>query len=223
MPRACYATEAQIPKHLRSEYEKRGDKFILKIEGDHPSFVPRGMVDDLTRKLEAVKDIDPEEYQWLKKERLESSASLSKRIKTLQADLDRAAVRERFYHLGVKCGVNPAALEDFAERGANRFRVEKGELVAYDKNGKRIYGKTGHGLSPEEFAEQSKETASHLFENGNEAVTTVDQPKSNGASHVGPNPFAKESRNLYQQSLLVKHHPDQARQLAIEAGVKPTW
>jgi hypothetical protein len=56
MPRAVYASEAEIPPALKSEYEPKDGKFILKVEGELPGFVPEAVTAEQRRKLDEFRE-----------------------------------------------------------------------------------------------------------------------------------------------------------------------
>ncbi|UBM23302.1 hypothetical protein K8374_12905 [Pseudomonas sp. p1(2021b)] len=77
----------------------------------------------------------------------------------------------------IKAGALPEAAEDIILRARGTFKLsEDGEPVAFDRNGEVIYGKDGKSpLSPLEWAESLRETASHLW------------PRAQGAGQTGDN------------------------------------
>jgi hypothetical protein len=56
MPKAVVATLEEIPQALRSEYEPRDGKFVLKVEGDLPGYVAEGVVAQQRTKLDEMRE-----------------------------------------------------------------------------------------------------------------------------------------------------------------------
>lgn len=77
----------------------------------------------------------------------------------------------------IKAGALPEAAEDIILRARGTFKLsEDGEAIATDRDGEVIYGKDGKTpLSPLEWAESLRETATHLW------------PRAQGAGQTGDN------------------------------------
>ena len=77
----------------------------------------------------------------------------------------------------IKAGALPEAAEDIILRARGTFKLsEDGEAIATDRDGQVIYGKDGKTpLSPLEWAESLRETATHLW------------PRAQGAGPTGDN------------------------------------
>lgn len=77
----------------------------------------------------------------------------------------------------IKAGALPEAAEDIILRARGTFKLsEDGEPVATDRAGEVVYGKDGKTpLSPLEWAESLRETATHLW------------PRAQGAGQTGDN------------------------------------
>lgn len=75
----------------------------------------------------------------------------------------------------IKAGALPEAAEDIILRARGTFKLsEDGEAIATDRDGEVVYGKDGKTpLSPLEWAESLRETATHLW------------PRAQGAGQVG--------------------------------------
>jgi hypothetical protein len=56
MPKAVVATLEEVPQALRSEYEPRDGKFVLKVEGDLPGYVAEGVVAQQRTKLDEMRE-----------------------------------------------------------------------------------------------------------------------------------------------------------------------
>lgn len=77
----------------------------------------------------------------------------------------------------IKAGALPEAAEDIILRARGTFKLsEDGEPIATDRSGEVVYGKDGKTpLSPLEWAESLRETATHLW------------PRAQGAGQTGDN------------------------------------
>ncbi len=77
----------------------------------------------------------------------------------------------------IKAGALPEAAEDIILRARGTFKLsEDGEPIATDRDGQVIYGKDGRTpLSPQEWAESLRETATHLWPRAQGAGPTGDQ------------------------------------------------
>lgn len=77
----------------------------------------------------------------------------------------------------IKAGALPEAAEDIILRARGTFKLsEDGEAIATDRDGEVVYGKDGKTpLSPLEWAESLRETATHLW------------PRAQGAGQTGDN------------------------------------
>ncbi|MFK3941865.1 hypothetical protein ACI2KC_09285 [Pseudomonas monteilii] len=77
----------------------------------------------------------------------------------------------------IKAGALPEAAEDIILRARGTFKLsEDGEPIATDRDGQVIYGKDGRTpLSPHEWAESLRETATHLWPRAQGAGPTGDQ------------------------------------------------
>lgn len=76
----------------------------------------------------------------------------------------------------IKAGALPEAAEDIILRARGTFKLsEDGEPIATDRDGQVIYGKDGKSpLSPHEWAESLRETATHLWPRAQGAGPTGD-------------------------------------------------
>lgn len=77
----------------------------------------------------------------------------------------------------IKAGALPEAAEDIILRARGAFKLsEDGEAIATDRDGEVVYGKDGKTpLSPLEWAESLRETATHLWPRAQGAGPTGDQ------------------------------------------------
>ena len=204
-------------------------------------------VSDITKareKLETLKDVDPAEYARVKNELAEIKkkgvpdleTEVTKRtgeMKTdfekklekagtekseLQTRLAKILIDDALATAAVSKGVLGTAVEDVKLRGRGTFRVENGELVAYDVDGKtQLYGKDGKPLTIPEWMDKLGSTAGHLFE-----------PNRGGGSHGGgggntkytsANPYSTKTLNRTEQARLEKVNPAQAEALKASAEV----
>jgi hypothetical protein len=79
--------------------------------------------------------------------------------------------------IAAEAGVRSSAMEDVMLRGRGMFRVENGKAVAYDQEGRAIYGDDAvTPLSMKEWIGKLTENAPHLFEASTGAATQ--QPSS---------------------------------------------
>lgn len=194
MPRASYATAAEIPENLKDEYEEHDGKMILKVEGDHPRLVQKARLDEfrtnnitLQKKLDDLKDIDPAEFRRLKEEvgkkgSSESQEEYNRRLaaamepvtkerdefkkanERLTGEISKLKISDAAIQAGVALGLRKSATEDLSERVSKAFKLEDGKPVCYDSNGEKIYGANGL-LTVDEYVKKLLDTAPHLFEN----------------------------------------------------------
>lgn len=244
-----YATKEEIPEALRPYYQETGGKWVLECEGA----VPKARLDefrqnnlDLQKRLDAFKDLDPEECRTLvaMKADLEASkaktpeaieAEVAKRTKKMnedhQAALAEAAKRELAYKTqletltidngaaaaAAELGVRKTAMPDLIARVRGTFKLEDGKPVAYI-NGEKAFSKAGEPLGLRDYVELLSKEAPHLFEESR-GSGAGGSGSGGGAGNTGTNPWKKESLNLTEQAKIMKENPEQARRLAAQAGV----
>lgn len=107
----------------------------------------------------------------------------------------------------IKAGALPEAAEDIILRARGTFKLgEDGEPIATDRDGQVIYGKDGKSpLSPHEWAESLRETATHLW------------PRAQGAGQTGDN-GGKATQKFSdmteaERAALYRSDPEKYRQL----------
>ena len=182
----------------RDLYSKQEDgSYVLMVEGA----VGKDRLDEfrnsnieLTKRLDALKDVDPAKYQELldldrkakegeliKKGDVEGLVNL--RVSTMKADyegklgdltknyetatrqLEVLTIDNVVRENAIKLGVAPTAVDDVLLRAKTTFRVESGKPTAKDSSGNVIYGKDGQNpLSVGEWLGGLKTDAPHLFQ-----------------------------------------------------------
>lgn len=112
----------------------------------------------------------------------------------------------------IKAGALPEAAEDIILRARGTFKLsEDGEPIATDRDGEVIYGKDGKTpLSPLEWAESLRETATHLW------------PRAQGAGQTGDNNGkAMKKWGEYteaERAALARDNPDAFKKLQATQG-----
>jgi hypothetical protein len=112
----------------------------------------------------------------------------------------------------IKAGALPEAAEDIILRARGTFKLsDDGEAIATDRDGEVIYGKDGKTpLSPLEWAESLRETATHLW------------PRAQGAGQTGDNGGkATKKWGEYTESeraALARDNPDAFKKLLATKG-----
>lgn len=112
-------------------------------------------------------------------------ADVNKRYESAARQLDVLIIDNATRDAAIKLGVQPTAVEDVLLRARTTFRVEEGQAVAKDKDGKIIYSKDGTTpLGIGDWIGGLKDTAAHLFQpsrgsgagGGNGAVRDANAP-----------------------------------------------
>lgn len=112
----------------------------------------------------------------------------------------------------IKAGALPEAAEDIILRARGTFKLsEDGEAIATDRDGEVVYGKDGKTpLSPFEWAESLRETATHLW------------PRAQGAGKTGDNGGkATKKWGEYtetERAALARDNPDAFKRLLTTKG-----
>ena len=106
-----------------------------------------------------------------------------------------------------KAGALPEASDDLILRAKGTFQLnDEGEAVAVDANGDVLFGKDGKTpLSPLEWAESLKETASHLFPRAEGTGAGGHKPNGGGSlkrSEMSASDKADYIRKRGQQAFL---------------------
>lgn len=68
------------------------------------------------------------------------------------------------------------AIDDVLARAKNVFRIESGEVIAYNTDGEKAYNKNGEALSITDFISGLEKSASHLFQESTGAGTLGNKP-----------------------------------------------
>lgn len=243
-----------VPEPARALYKEAEDgEFVLDIEGA----VPKAQLEEfrntnrnLTKQLEAFKDVDPEEYRSLKdklkemegqsgKEKQQTKEEMQRQIDALKAKADKDAkdlqgqiasrdqtiqtlmIDKEVSLQANEVGVRSEALIDVIQRSKATFRLENGLVLAYKPNGEKWYSEaTGEILKIAEWLKILVKEAPHLFK---ESQGTGSTGGATGGKKmvVGENPW--KSGNRTEQALAIKADINRARALAKEAGARVTF
>ena len=112
----------------------------------------------------------------------------------------------------IKAGALPEAAEDIILRARGTFKLsEDGEAIATDRDGEVVYGKDGKTpLSPLEWAESLRETATHLW------------PRAQGAGQTGDNGGKATKKwgehTETERAALARDNPEQFKKLLATKG-----
>lgn len=144
---------------------------LTKVGQDEETkLIAEGKLDEvITRRTERLRG-DYDKQLAVEKARADKAeAFAAKYSDKVLADSIRAAA--------IRAGALPEAAEDIILRARGTFKLsEEGEAIATDRDGEVIYGKDGKTpLSPLEWAESLRETATHLW------------PRAQGAGPTGDN------------------------------------
>lgn len=154
----------------------------------------------------------------LKKELEDKVKAAEDRATALTGQLEVLSIDEAVKAAGMELGVLPEAAGDLTTRARSVFKLKDGKPVATGPDGQPMYGTDAQPLSVKDYvAGLATKDAKHLFKPNTGAGGAGGGSK--GAAHTGPNPFAKETRNLTQQMVLQRTDPGKAAQLAAAAGV----
>ncbi|EEB61241.1 MULTISPECIES: hypothetical protein [Pseudomonas syringae group] len=112
----------------------------------------------------------------------------------------------------IKAGALPEAAEDIILRARGTFKLsEDGEAIATDRDGEVVYGKDGKTpLSPLEWAESLRETATHLW------------PRAQGAGQTGDNGGKATKKwgdhTEQERAVLARDNPEAYKRLKATQG-----
>lgn len=121
-------------------------------------------------------------------------------------ELDTLKIDDAVATLGIAAGLRPQAKEDIIFRARKIFAMDPatGKVVAKDKDGKEMFGKTGNPLTMDEWVKDTatNKDLAHLFlpSNGSNATGS-----GSGQRASGPNPFL--TNNLTEQGRLHRENP----------------
>lgn len=140
--------------------------------------IEAGEVDTLiNRRVEEVLAAKQREIDAIKSDYEEKIGGLNDNLTNYDTQLSKMLVDNEITKIAADAGVRSSAMEDVMLRGRGMFRVENGEAVAYDQEGRAIYGDDAvTPLSMKEWIGSLTENAPHLFEASTGAA--VQQPTS---------------------------------------------
>ncbi len=181
---------------------------LTKVGQDEETkLIAEGKLDEvITRRTERLRNDLDKQLQAEKARADKAEAFAAKYSDKVLADSIRAAA--------IKAGALPEAAEDIILRARGTFKLsEDGEAIATDRDGEVIYGKDGKTpLSPLEWAESLRESATHLW------------PRAQGAGPTGDNggKATKKFNDLTEaeRTALYRNNPDQYRALREAATTK---
>jgi hypothetical protein len=232
----------EIPEAQRSLYRPRQEGgFILDVDG---GAVAKATLDEfrnknveLMKRLQAVRDFDPEELSNLRADNAHLRVDLDRVRKGNASDVDArvkaaekkaAGIREKLEKVlidgevakaATSIGAHPGALEDVATRVRSRFRLDdEGHALAVDASGNTIYGDDGRPLTVEGAVRQLTVQAPHLFRQSSGGGAAHPSARGGRITHGGQNPWKKETFNATEQARIMKHDRSEAARLAAEAG-----
>jgi len=139
-------------------------------QDEETKLIAEGKLDEvITRRTERLRGDYDKQLAAERSRADKAEAFAAKYSDKVLADSIRAAA--------IKAGALPEAAEDIILRARGTFKLsEDGEAIATDGDGEVIYGKDGKTpLSPLEWAESLRETATHLW------------PRAQGAGQTGDN------------------------------------
>ncbi|MCO7515718.1 hypothetical protein NJF44_10655 [Pseudomonas guariconensis] len=169
-------------KAIKAELDKLKGQFdgldIEAVKGllakagqdEETKLIAEGKLDEvISRRTERLRSDLDKQVKAANERAEKAEAFAAKYSDKVLADSIRAAA--------IKAGALPEAAEDIILRARGTFKLsEDGEPIATDRDGEVIYGKDGKTpLSPLEWAESLRETASHLW------------PRAQGAGQTGDN------------------------------------
>jgi hypothetical protein len=179
---------------------------LTKVGQDEETkLIAEGKLDEvITRRTERLRGDYDKQLKAAQERADKAEAFASKYSDKVLADSIRAAA--------IKAGALPEAAEDIILRARGTFKLsEDGEAIATDRDGEVIYGKDGKTpLSPLEWAESLRETATHLW------------PRAQGAGQTGDNGGkATKKWGEYTESeraALARDNPDAFKKLLATKG-----
>jgi len=179
---------------------------LAKVGQDEETkLIAEGKLDEvITRRTERLRGDYDKQLAAEKARADKAEAFAAKYSDKVLADSIRAAA--------IKAGALPEAAEDIILRAKGTFKLsDDGEAIATDRDGEVIYGKDGKTpLSPLEWAESLRETATHLW------------PRAQGAGQTGDNGGkATKKWGEYTESeraALARDNPDAFKKLLATKG-----
>lgn len=242
-----YLKKDDVPAEHVSLYAEKDGAFVLDVEGavareKLEEFRNNNI--NLQNQLKAFEGIDVEKAKELlqKQQELEDanlikSGDLGKiiekqlspvkgeldkeraRANQLQSQLEAFTLSTSLQAVGAKSGVRTTALTDLQARATRVFKVADGKIVAFDADGQIRPGKDGYTpLTLDEWVEELRSEASHLFESNSGGGASGNGSGGAGSQHGRKNPWKKETWNLTEQSKIARTNPTLAAQLKKAAG-----
>jgi hypothetical protein len=179
---------------------------LVKVGQDEETkLIAEGKLDEVISKRTERLRTDSEKQIKAANERADKAeAFAAKYSDKVLADSIRAAA--------IKAGALPEAAEDIILRARGTFKLnEDGEAIATDRGGEVVYGKDGKTpLSPLEWAESLRETATHLWPRAQGAGPTGDQ---GGKATKKWGEFTETER-----AALARDNPEQFKKLLATKG-----
>lgn len=237
-------------------YKESEDKsgFVLDVEGA----VPKGQLDEfrntnttLRKQLEALKDIDPEEYKTMKAKLAELEKGENKETKQTKEEMQRQidalnkksaqdmeglrgeiAKRDQTIQTLMidkevslqanEVGVRTEALTDVIARAKNVFKLQNGVVVAFRPDGEKWYSEsTGEILKISEWFKILLKEAGHLFKDSQGTGSTGGATGGKKPVVTTENPW--KTGNRTEQAMAIKADIQKARALCKEAGLRVTF
>lgn len=254
-----YDNEADIPAEVKKYYVERDGAWFLNADGavekkkleefrNNNTAIMQALgvatMEEAKKKLEKLKDVDPELYKTLTEEhknaeqkKLETKGEYTKALEnqklTLTTEFEKtkkeletklAAATSRLEKLliedavameGAKKGVRPSALFDLKKRALEVFKL-KGDKIVAERDGTEIFGKDGEALKFPEWIEGLVPDNPHLFD-----VTQGTGAHGGGGSggYTGDNPYSAKTSNLTIQAKLERENPTLAKRLRDSAKI----
>lgn len=245
--KAQYNAETEIPDTLKQDYVKKGNVFVLQVEGGEPDgFVPESKLSefrqtniDLAKQLKRFDGISPEEIrpQLAELEELRKHGGDHKTM--VEAKVAAATAKMAAEQVELKKKL--AEMEDYRNRtlldgaitAAARDKVNPLALDDVLRRGREVFRLEGE--MPVAFQGDTKLMGADgkpltveawlgdtLTKASHLALGSSGGGAKNGTGGSGgnANPFAKETFNLTEQGKLLKADRPRAEQLAAQAGVK---
>jgi hypothetical protein len=247
----------EIEEPARALYKEAEDKsgFILDVEGA----APVGQLDEfrknnreLHKKLEGLKDIDPEEYRTMKaklqeietkaegkdkqtkeemqrqidalnKKAVKDADDLKVQIAQRDATIQTLMIDKEVSLQANEVGVRPEALIDVIQRSKNVFKLQNGVVVAFKPDGEKWYSEaSGEILKIGEWLKILLKEAGHLFKESQGTGSTGGATGGKKTANT-VNDNPWKTGNRTDQALVIKTDIQRARLLAKEAGVRVTF
>lgn len=179
---------------------------LTKVGQDEETkLIAEGKLDEvITRRTERLRTDLDKQVKAANERADKAEAFAAKYSDKVLADSIRAAA--------IKAGALPEAAEDIILRARGTFKLsEDGEPIATDRAGEVVYGKDGKTpLSPLEWAESLRETATHLW------------PRAQGAGPTGDNGGKATKKwgehTETERAALARDNPDAYKRLMATKG-----